>query len=45
MSLVELLPITLAVGAGIWGIGALLFTLMVKVAMAITVGDLRHEPS
>ncbi len=32
-----------AVVVGIWGVGALLFTLMVKVAMAITVGDLRHE--
>jgi molybdopterin-containing oxidoreductase family membrane subunit len=34
----------LAVGAGIWGIGALLFTLMVKVAMAINLGELRHQP-
>ena len=34
-----------AVVVGIWGVGALLFTLMVKVAMAITVGDLRHETS
>jgi len=31
------------VGAGIWGIGALLFTLMVKVAQAITTGELREE--
>jgi Ni/Fe-hydrogenase subunit HybB-like protein len=33
----------LAVAAGIWGIGALLFTLMAKVAMAITVGKLRYS--
>ena len=33
------------VGAGVWGIGALLFTLMVKVAMAITVGELRYDRS
>jgi Ni/Fe-hydrogenase subunit HybB-like protein len=31
------------VSAGIWGIGALLFTLMVKVAMEITVGRMRYE--
>ncbi|MAG31653.1 MAG: polysulfide reductase [Deltaproteobacteria bacterium] len=34
-SLIEML-----VGAGIWGVGALLFTLMVKVATAISAGDL-----
>lgn len=33
------------VSAGIWGVGALLFTLMVKVAMEITVGNMRYEPS
>jgi molybdopterin-containing oxidoreductase family membrane subunit len=32
------------VGAGVWGVGALVFTLMVKVAMAINVGDLRDVP-
>ncbi len=31
------------VAIGIWGIGALLFTLMVKVAMAITTGEMRYE--
>jgi molybdopterin-containing oxidoreductase family membrane subunit len=31
------------VGIGIWAIGALLFTLMVRVAQAITAGDLREE--
>jgi molybdopterin-containing oxidoreductase family membrane subunit len=33
----------IAIAAGVWGIGALLFTLMAKVAMAITVGDMRDE--
>ena len=33
------------VGAGIWAVGALLFTLMVKVAQAITTGELREEGS
>ena len=33
----------IAVGAGIWAIGALLFTLMIKVAQAITTGNLRQE--
>ena len=33
----------LMVGAGVWAIGALLFTLMVKVAMAISAGDFRYE--
>jgi len=33
------------VGAGVWGVGALLFTLMVRVASAINAGDLRYEPS
>jgi molybdopterin-containing oxidoreductase family membrane subunit len=33
------------VAAGVWGIGVLLFTLMVKVAMEITVGKMRYEPS
>ncbi len=31
------------VGVGIWGVGALLFTLMARVATAITVGELRYE--
>jgi len=35
----------IAVGAGIWAIGALLFTLMVKVALAIDVGSFRYERS
>jgi molybdopterin-containing oxidoreductase family membrane subunit len=30
-----------SVGIGIWSVGALLFTLMVRVANAITTGDLR----
>jgi len=30
------------VGIGIWAVGALLFTLMARVAIAITAGDLRH---
>jgi Ni/Fe-hydrogenase subunit HybB-like protein len=30
------------VSAGVWGAGALLFTLMVKVALAINLGELRH---
>ena len=33
----------IAVGAGVWGIGALLFTLMIKVALAINVGSFRYE--
>ncbi|MCP4007706.1 MAG: polysulfide reductase NrfD [bacterium] len=33
----------LMVGAAVWSIGALLFTLMVKVAMAINNGQLRYE--
>ncbi len=41
----EYLPSTteLAVGAAIWAIGALLFTLMVRVAQAITTGELKQE--
>jgi molybdopterin-containing oxidoreductase family membrane subunit len=35
----------LMVAAGIWAIGALLFTLMAKVAMAVTVGKLRYDAS
>lgn len=31
------------VAAGVWGIGALCFTLMVKVAMAITEGEFRYH--
>jgi molybdopterin-containing oxidoreductase family membrane subunit len=31
------------VAAGVWGIGALCFTLMVKVAMAITAGEFRYQ--
>ena len=33
------------VALGIWGVGALAFTLMAKIAMAIDVGELRYEPS
>jgi len=33
----------LMVSIAIWGIGALLITLMVKVAMAITTGKMRYE--
>ncbi|MBW2422498.1 MAG: polysulfide reductase NrfD [Deltaproteobacteria bacterium] len=33
------------VGMGVWGIGALLFTLMVKIAMAINVGEMRYRES
>jgi Ni/Fe-hydrogenase subunit HybB-like protein len=33
----------LMVGAGVWAIGALLFTLMAKVAMAISAGEFRYE--
>ncbi len=33
-----------AIGVGIWGAGALIFTLMVKVAMAINDGDFRRKP-
>jgi molybdopterin-containing oxidoreductase family membrane subunit len=33
--------IEVLVGAGIWGLGALSFTLMVKVALAINVGEFR----
>ena len=35
--------IELGVGIGIWAIGTLLFTLMVKVALAVNVGELRAE--
>lgn len=35
----------LVVGAAIWGIGALIFTCMVKVAMAINQGALRYVPA
>jgi molybdopterin-containing oxidoreductase family membrane subunit len=31
------------VGVGVWGVGALAFTLMAKVAMAIDVGELRYQ--
>lgn len=31
----------IAVGIGIWGLGALVFTLMVKVAMAVSLGNMR----
>jgi len=34
--------IEIAVGAGIWAAGALLFTLMLRVAIAIDDGTLRH---
>jgi molybdopterin-containing oxidoreductase family membrane subunit len=33
------------VGAGVWGVGALVFTLMVKVVMAIDAGEFRDVPS
>ncbi len=33
------------VGVGIWGVGALAFTLMTKVAMAIDLGELRYARS
>jgi molybdopterin-containing oxidoreductase family membrane subunit len=32
------------VGVGVWGIGALVFTLMAKVAIAITLGEFRYRP-
>ncbi len=31
------------VGLGIWAIGALCFTLMTKVSIAITLGEFRHQ--
>lgn len=34
----------IAVAAGVWGIGALCFTLMAKVAMAISLGEFRAVP-
>ncbi len=34
----------MAIGVGIWATGALLFTLMVKVTMAINDGDFRRKP-
>ena len=37
-SLIEIL-----VGAGIWGVGALLFTLMVKVSTAISAGEFSYR--
>jgi molybdopterin-containing oxidoreductase family membrane subunit len=33
------------VSAGVWGVGALVFTLMVKVALAISAGTMRYEPA
>jgi molybdopterin-containing oxidoreductase family membrane subunit len=33
----------LLVGVGVWGVGAFVFTLMAKVALAITIGELRYE--
>ena len=33
------------VALGVWGVGALAFTLMAKIAMAIDAGELRYEPS
>jgi molybdopterin-containing oxidoreductase family membrane subunit len=33
------------VGLGVWGVGALAFTLMAKVAIAIDVGELRYQRS
>ncbi|MBW2294207.1 MAG: polysulfide reductase, partial [Deltaproteobacteria bacterium] len=35
--------IEIGVGVGIWAVGALLFTLMAKVASAITSGELREQ--
>lgn len=35
--------IEIGVAVGIWAIGALLFTLMVKVSSAITAGDLQNQ--
>jgi molybdopterin-containing oxidoreductase family membrane subunit len=35
----------LVIGAGIWAIGALLFTFMVRVAKAITTGEMSYERS
>jgi molybdopterin-containing oxidoreductase family membrane subunit len=32
------------VGAGVWGVGALLFTLMAKVSSAISAGEFRYQP-
>jgi molybdopterin-containing oxidoreductase family membrane subunit len=37
--------VEVVISIGVWGVGALLFTLMVKVAMAITTGNLRYDPS
>jgi molybdopterin-containing oxidoreductase family membrane subunit len=34
-----------AVSLGVWGVGALVFTLMVKVAMAVSAGEMRYESS
>jgi molybdopterin-containing oxidoreductase family membrane subunit len=31
------------VSVGVWGIGALLFTFMVRIALAVDVGDMRYE--
>jgi molybdopterin-containing oxidoreductase family membrane subunit len=33
------------VGVGVWGVGILVFTLMVKVAMAINAGEFRERPA
>jgi molybdopterin-containing oxidoreductase family membrane subunit len=35
--------IEILIGAGIWGVGALLFTLMVKVATAVRANELRYR--
>ena len=32
------------IGAGVWGVGALFFTLMVKVSSAISAGEFRYQP-
>jgi Ni/Fe-hydrogenase subunit HybB-like protein len=37
-------PNEVMVGLGVWGVGALAFTLMAKVAMAIDVGEFRYRP-
>jgi len=35
----------IAVATGVWGVGALLFTAMAKVALAVTLGDMRFRSS
>jgi molybdopterin-containing oxidoreductase family membrane subunit len=33
------------VGVGVWSVGALIFTLLTKVAMSVTLGNLRYQPA